>query len=278
MLLKLQSRTIDLSGRTYIMGIINCTPDSFYGESRRTTLQEAVDVGVRMVAEGADFLDVGGESSRPGSEPVTTEEEMRRVLPVIEQLAREVDVPISVDTYKASVAERALDCGAEIINDISALQYDSDLARIAATYEAVLVLMHIKGRPKEMQLNPAYDDVVHEIYQYLEERLNTARKAGIARDKIILDPGIGFGKRLRDNYEITQHLDRFAVLGCPILFGASRKSFLSNVLDLPAGECLEATIAVNAIALLRGAHILRVHDVKEAKRAAQVVDYLIRNT
>lgn len=268
----------NLDERTHIMGIINCTPDSFYAGSRNVDVMHAIESGVNMVKDGADFLDVGGESSRPGSESIPEDEEINRISSVIKELLRSVDVPISVDTYKSAVARHALDLGAHMVNDISGLGFDSSLGSIVKEYSVPVILMHIKGRPKEMQSNPHYDDVIKEIYEYLNERMNLAMRLGIPKDRIVLDPGIGFGKRLNDNYEIIRHLDEFQKLGCPLLLGASRKSFIGRVLNLPPEECLEGTLAANTAAILKGAHILRVHDVKETKRIAQIVDYLVRNT
>ncbi len=258
------------------MGIINCTPDSFYAGSRRLDAQEAIESSIRMVEDGADILDVGGESSRPGSDPVSNEEELNRVLPVIEGLLKSVDVPISIDTYKASVAKDALELGANIINDISGLGFDSELGTVAAQFGAPVILMHIKGKPKNMQLNPSYDNVVNEIYEYFEERLKYAVGSGINKRQIVFDPGLGFGKRLRDNYEIVNGLKKFANLGCPILVGPSRKSFIQKVLDLPSEEAKEGSLAMATAAILNGAQIIRVHDVKEMNRVAQIADFLVR--
>jgi len=258
------------------MGIINCTPDSFYADSRQLDAQEAIEAGIRMVEEGADILDVGGESSRPGSDPVSNEEELSRVLPVLEGLLKSVDVPISVDTCKSSVARDALALGAHIINDISGLCFDSELGTVAAQFDAPVILMHIKGKPKSMQLNPGYVDVVNEIYEYFEERLKCAVEFGIKRERIVFDPGLGFGKRLRDNYEIVNGLRKFENLGCPILVGPSRKSFIQKVLDLPPEEAKEGSLALATAAILNGAQIIRVHDVKEMKRVAQITDFLVR--
>ncbi len=269
-----RGKILDLSSRTHIMGVINCTPDSFYSGSRHVEPERAIDVGIRMVREGADLLDIGGESSRPGSEPVSAEEEISRVAPVIEGLTEAVDVPLSIDTYKSKVAEHALELGAHIVNDISALNFDPELAAVAVKFDIPVILMHIKGTPRDMQKNPTYSDVVAEIYTYFEDRIEYALTNGIKRERIILDPGIGFGKRLEDNYEILRRLKEFAVLNYPILIGPSRKSFIGRVLDLPPEECLEGTLAAATVAILNGAHILRVHDVKEVSRAAKIADRL----
>ena len=269
-------KELELSSRTHIMGIINCTPDSFYSGSRRLDPWEAIELGIRMVEEGADILDVGGESSRPGSDPVSNEEELNRVLPVIEGLLKSVDVPISIDTYKSAVAKATLELGGHIINDISGLGFDTELGSVAAQYDVPVILMHIKGKPKNMQMNPSYDNVVNEIYAYFEDRLKFAIGFGIKKEQVVLDPGLGFGKHLRHNYEIVNDLKKFANLGCPILVGPSRKSFIQKVLNLPSEEAKEGSLAMATAAILKGAHIIRVHDVKEMKRAAQIADFLIR--
>jgi len=276
MIVNCGKKTFDLSTRTHIMGVINCTPDSFYSGSRRTRVDEAVAFGLQMAEDGADFLDVGGESSRPGSDPVSEQEELDRVLPVIQALSKSTDIPISIDTYKASIAEAALEAGALMINDISALRFDANMSSLAARYSCPVVLMHIKGRPKQMQKNPTYDDVVQEIFRYFEACIASAEQAGVKRQRLIVDPGIGFGKRLEHNYEIIRGLSRFQALNCPILIGASRKSLIQRVLDLPPEECVEGTIAIDTIAVLNGAHILRVHDVKAARRAAAIADHYLQ--
>ncbi|RMF57834.1 MAG: dihydropteroate synthase [Calditrichaeota bacterium] len=258
------------------MGIINCTPDSFYPGSRRPDPARAIEMGVRMVEEGADILDVGGESSRPGAEPISADEELARIAPVIEGLLRSVDVPISVDTYKSAVAAAALELGAHIVNDISALRLDPALAATIARYDVPVVLMHMKGTPKTMQKNPVYRDVVGEVCAYFEERMQAAVNSGIKRERIILDPGIGFGKRLQHNYEILRRLNELSRIGRPILVGLSRKSFVWRVLGLGPEQALEGSLAAGTIAILNGAHILRVHDVEATRRAATIVDYYLR--
>ncbi|MFQ5823321.1 MAG: dihydropteroate synthase [bacterium] len=273
--LNCRGKILDLTSRTHIMGIINCTPDSFYSASRNYESKSAIGLGIQMVREGADILDIGGESTRPGSESVSAEEELRRITPVIEGLLDEVDVPLSIDTYKSIVAERAFELGVHILNDISALNFDPELGGLAARFDVPVILMHIKGRPKEMQKNPTYFDVINEIYEYFENRIRYALDQGIKREMIILDPGIGFGKRVKDNYEIIKRLKEFTALGCPILVGPSRKSFIGKVLNLPSEETLEGTLAAGTAAILKGAHILRVHDVKEMIRSAKIADCLI---
>jgi dihydropteroate synthase len=229
-----------------------------------------------MAEEGADIIDVGGESTRPGSEPVSVEEELRRVIPVIGELAKEIDIPISIDTYKSKVARSALDAGAEIINDISALRFDPEMGKVASEYDTPVVLMHIQGTPKNMQENPSYTDLIQEISDYLNESIEMAKISGIAEDKIIVDPGIGFGKRAKHNLVILKNLEKLRHLGKPISVGVSRKSFIGDVLHLPTEERLEGSLAALAVAVSNGANILRVHDVKESKRVAQMVDAISR--
>jgi dihydropteroate synthase len=252
------------------MGILNVTPDSFYDGGRLFDTETAVSQGLSMIQDGADILDIGGESSRPGSEPITPLREQSRVLPVIEQLRARTDTPISVDTTKAAVAESALQRGATMINDTSAMRFDPDMVHVVAEYGAKIVLMHMKGTPRTMQDAPEYSDVVHEVRDFLLERAATAEAAGIPRDCIILDPGIGFGKTLEHNLLLLRHLPVLCSAGYTVLIGVSRKSFLGKLLDLPAEERLEGTIAANTVAILHGAEIIRVHDVKEGRRAADV--------
>jgi dihydropteroate synthase len=270
------SVTYDLSSRTFIMGILNVTPDSFSDGGRYFDSDTAVAHGLKMVEYGADFIDVGGESTRPGSAPLSVEEEIRRVIPVIEKLSNECDIPISIDTYKSEVAEAALDAGATIVNDITGLHLDERLPLIIAKYSASAVLMHIKGTPKTMQVNPQYDNVVEEIISYLRKSISFAQNAGV--DQIIIDPGIGFGKSLEHNLVIIQQLKQFQQLGCPVMVGPSRKSFIGTILDLPVEQRLEGTAAVVAVSIMNGASIVRVHDVKEMKRVAMVTDRIIRGS
>lgn len=274
-------RKYDLSSRTHIMGVLNVTPDSFSDGGRYSNLEGAVNHGLKMVEEGADIIDVGGESTRPkshaygaGSEPVPMVEELRRVLPVIKSLVRQTDVPISVDTYKAEVARAALDAGAVIVNDISGFHFDEGMPEAAAQAGASVVLMHIKGTPKTMQQNPTYGNLFGEIMEYLAVGLNHARRLGI--EQVIIDPGIGFGKTQEHNLSIIRRLQVFKTLGCPILIGPSRKTFLGNILNLPVEDRLEGSLAAVVACILNGANIVRVHDVKEAKRAAMVADVINR--
>ncbi len=261
---------LPLSQRPHLMGVLNVTPDSFSDGGQFNTLEKAVLRAREMVSQGADIIDVGGESTRPGARSVAVEEELRRVLPVVERLCVELKVPISVDTRKAKVAEAVLGAGAHLINDISALAHDKRMSSVVAKRGAALILMHMKGTPRTMQRNPRYQDVMAEVYQHLDGCLHQAVEAGIPRDRLVVDPGIGFGKRLEDNLVILKRLDELHVLGVPVLVGVSRKSFIGNVLDLPVGERLEGSAAAVALAVSRGAQILRVHDVKEMLRVARM--------
>ena len=275
MTMRFENRNVDFSSRTHIMGVLNVTPDSFSDGGKFFKSDDAVRQGMKMIEEGADTIDVGGESTRPGSDPLPTEEELSRVIPVIKSMSAKTDVPISIDTYKAEVARRALDAGAQMINDISALRFDPKMKEVASKYKVPIVLMHIKGTPKEMQKDPYYDDVIVEITEYLRQSIKMAEEAGIDREKIIIDPGIGFGKRLRDNLNILKNLKKFSILGCPILIGCSRKSFIGKILDLPAEERLEGSLAALAVAVMNGVNIVRVHDVKESERVVSLVDAIM---
>ncbi len=269
-------REITLGQRTLIMGVLNVTPDSFSDGGRFFKLDDAVAHAERMAEDGADIIDVGGESSRPGADPVDEEEEKRRVIPVIKEISRRIDLPISIDTYKPSVAEEAIDSGASIINDITALR-DPEMVDLAARGKVGVVLMHMKGTPKTMQVSPEYDDLISEIYSFLDERIEVALQGGVDRDRIMIDPGIGFGKRYEDNLEILRRLREFKSLGCPILIGTSRKSFIGKTLgDLPVEERLEGTAATVAISIANGADVVRVHDVKQMKRVAAMTDAICR--
>jgi len=252
------------------MGILNITPDSFYDGGRLLDVGAAIEFGLSMIEDGADILDVGGESSRPGAESISSNQELTRVLPVLEGLRARASIPISIDTSKASVAKAALRAGADIVNDISALRLDPDMARTVSDAGAKVVLMHMQGTPRIMQQEPHYDDVVKEVGDFLMERVEHAQAAGIPPEHIILDPGIGFGKLLEHNLSLLRQLPKLVSYGYPVMVGLSRKSFLGQLLDLPATERLEGTIAVNTIAILGGASIIRVHDVKEGRRTAAV--------
>ena len=274
-MLELGLKTLDLSARTHLMGVLNVTPDSFSDGGKFFKLEKAVKQGLKLAEEGADIIDVGGESTRPGSEPVTIDEELRRVIPVIEELTKRIQVPISIDTYKSRVAKEALDSGASMVNDISGLRYDPEMKKVVAEYDVPVVLMHIKGTPKNMQESPKYENLLEEIKSYLNQSISIAEEAGIGEDKIIIDPGIGFGKTLDDNLKILKNLVEFKSLGKPVMIGVSRKSFIGKILDLPTDERLEGSLASMAVAIMNGANILRVHDVKESKRVAKLVDAIL---
>jgi len=263
--------------RPLVMGILNVTPDSFYDGGRFASPEDAIEAALRMEADGADIVDVGGESTRPGATSIPTETELERVLPVIAGIRERTDLLIAIDTVKAAVARAALEAGASIVNDVSALRADEAMGRTIASARAFVVLMHMRGTPKTMQDDPTYDDVVEEIAAFLAGRLRAAADAGIAEDRVFVDPGIGFGKRLRHNLELLRHLERLVELGPPIVVGVSRKSFLGRLLDLPSDQRLEATIAADAVAVARGADVLRVHDVPEGRRTADVAFCLRRD-
>ncbi len=264
-------RRIDLS-RPVLMGVLNITPDSFSDGGRYLSREAARRRLVELQEEGANVIDVGGESTRPGSDPVSEQEELDRVIPVIEAAAELVEVAISVDTTKASVARAALASGAEIVNDISGLRFDSRLAGLAAESGAGLVLMHLRGRPRTMQQDIHYDDLLGDVTTELRESVDRAMSAGCRSEQLVVDPGIGFGKTAEQNLALIDQLDRIAGLGYPVLVGPSRKSFIGKTLGLDVDERLEATLAACVVALLRGARIFRVHDVQPARRALDMAE------
>lgn len=266
---------LNLKKRTHIMGILNITPDSFYRESRVSSLNTALKRADKMIREGADILDVGGESSRPGSDPVSEKEELKRILPIIKALIKKFDVPVSVDTYKSTVAGAALDEGASIINDISGLRFDSSMAETIASANAGVIIMHISGKPKTMQKNPSYKFLMREITACLNKGIKHAISSGIQENRIIVDPGIGFGKNFSHNITILKKLKQLQKLKKPILLGLSRKSFIGKILELPAEERLEGSLAASVVGIINGAQILRTHDVKETKRTIAVADAIL---
>lgn len=276
-----RDNVLHLGSRTLIMGVLNVTPDSFADGGRYFEPQPAVERALRMVEEGADIIDVGGESSRPagtygaGAHPVSTEEEIRRTAPVIEAIASRNDLIISVDTTKAAVARKAIASGACIVNDISAMRFDSLMPETVAQSGAAVVLMHMKGTPRTMQIKPTYGNMLREVIDFLDTRRSAALDAGIAPDRILIDPGLGFGKRNSHNFEILARLDEFHGLGCPLLVGPSRKKFLGAALELPPGERLEGTLAAVGLSVAAGAHMLRVHDVAAAVRAVRVAEQIV---
>ena len=266
-----RKRTFDFSERPFIMGIVNVTPDSFSDGGSYFSPEQAVAHGLRLAEEGADIIDIGGESTRPGAAPVSAAEETERVLPVIAELAANIDVPLSIDTTKAEVARKALAAGAEIVNDVSALRFDPEMGDVVAAARVPVVLMHMRGTPQTMQHDIQYQSLVDDIREFLEERLEYAVSVGIALENIIIDPGIGFGKSIeKDNLSILKNLAAFTALGRPILVGTSRKGFIGKLLGTPVHEREEGTAATIAIAIYNGAHIVRVHDVKSMKMVAAV--------
>jgi dihydropteroate synthase len=264
---------LDFAQRTLVMGIINVTPDSFFDGGLRQDPARAIADGVMMVESGADILDVGGESTRPGALPLSEDEELARVLPVVHGLRREVKVPISIDTYKSNIARAALDAGADIVNDISALRFDAAMASVVAVEKVPVVLMHMQGTPRTMQQAPQYNDVVREVRDFLAAQLYEAMDAGIAQEMILIDPGIGFGKTIEHNLQLLRGLPALATLGQALLVGASRKAFIGKILNLekPA-ERLEGSLAAAVAAVLAGANIIRVHDVAETVKAVRIAD------
>jgi len=263
----------DFSKKTYIMGILNVTPDSFSDGGLYFDKSTAVKRAFQMVEEGADIIDIGGESTRPGSEPITIEEELMRTIPVIEAISKEAKIPLSIDTYKSEVAKRALDAGASMINDISCLRFDPKMPGVVSEYKVPVVIMHVKGTPRDMQQNPVYEALIPEIMDYLRTGMIIARQAGISEDKIIIDPGIGFGKTYEQNLDIINNLHEFKSLNKPILIGPSRKAFIGRILgNVPVTERLEGTAAAVAISIMNGANIIRAHDIKEMVKVAKVAD------
>jgi dihydropteroate synthase len=255
--------------KTLIMGILNVTPDSFSDGGLFNDVDTAVAHVKKMISDGADLIDVGGESSRPGSEPLSEKEELTRILPVVTRLVNDVSVPISIDTYKPLVADTCLKAGAHLINDITGLT-NPNMRRVASKNNVPVILMHMLGTPKIMQQKPVYQDLLGELIAFFQKQIALAHKTGI--QQIIIDPGIGFGKTVEHNLQILKHLEIFETLGCPLLVGPSRKSFIGTITGLPVNERLEGTIAAVTVAVMNGANIVRVHDVKECRRAIQVVD------
>jgi dihydropteroate synthase len=281
--LELPSRTLVLGGRTLIMGVLNVTPDSFSDGGKFYDLERAIEHALAMERAGANLLDIGGESTRPGSGGTPAAEELRRVLPVIEGLRGRLKIPVSIDTRRAGVAEAAIAAGAELINDISGLKNDPRIAAVAARHHVPLILMHMRGEPGTMQKKPFARDVLKDVAAGLRAAVARARKAGIAKSQLVLDPGIGFGKSFRQNYELLARLPELARLGFPLLVGASRKTFLGATLakdGLPAKpeERIWGTAATLTASILGGAHIVRVHDVAEMAQVARVADCLLDPT
>ncbi len=270
--LKIRGKVFDFS-RTYVMGIINVTEDSFYPSSR-VDISNISKVAKQMEEEGADILDVGAESTRPGALPINAKEEAEKIVQAVEEIRKVTDLPISIDTYRASTAEAGIKAGADMINDISGLKFDPHMAKTIANLDVPVVVMHIKGTPRDMQKDPHYDDVIKEVHSELERSIDIATKAGIAKEKIIIDPGIGFGKRLKDNLNLIAHLDLFTDLNLPILIGISRKSMINMIMPMDVSERLEPTIALNSAAVMKGANIVRVHDVRPHVKSMKMIDAL----
>jgi len=264
-------KVYDLSARTHVMGVLNITPDSFSDGGKFMERSAAIAHAKKMESEGADFIDIGGQSSRPGADEVSVEEELKRVIPVIKELSGILNIPVSVDTYRASVAEEALKSGAVIVNDISGFNMDKDMASVIAAANATAVVMHMKGTPKDMQKDPKYDDILADVGAYFE---NAAWKANVAGIKqVILDPGIGFGKTVEHNLILLKNLAELKRLDSPIMIGFSRKSMIGKILDIDdINDRHEGTITLNTVAILNGAHIIRVHDVQEGVRTAKIMD------
>ncbi len=259
---------LDLRKKTMIMGIVNVTPDSFSDGGRFYDIDRAVEHAKRLVADGADIIDIGGESTRPGAEKVSLEEELRRVIPVVKAVAQEIDVPISIDTYKAEVAKQAIEAGAHIINDVWGAKADAKMAEVAAFYDVPIILMHNRH---DLQ----YRDLISDMISDLMESVAIAKRAGVRDENIILDPGIGFAKTLEHNLEVMRRLDEFAKLGYPLLLGTSRKRFIGHVLDLPVNERVEGTGATVCLGIVKGAHIVRVHDVLPIARMSKMMDAML---
>jgi len=264
-----------LGERPLIMGVLNVTPDSFSDGGKFSNINDAIDHALFMVESGADILDIGGESSRPGAEPVSVDDEIDRVIPVIEAIRRKVDIPVSIDTVKSEVAKAAIKAGADIINDVSALNNDEKIGKIAAKKNVPLILMHMRGTPMDMQINTNYTDLIKEIYDFLYVSTEKAIKIGVKPENIIIDPGIGFGKSVDGNYAVLKELNRFKELGYSLMVGVSRKSFIGKTLDVDIDQRLEGSIAAAIYAVLNGADIIRVHDVHETKRALTILEKVV---
>ena len=260
---------------TLIMGILNMTPDSFSDGGQFKSHDKAIDHALKMVEEGANIIDIGGESTRPGAEAVQLEKELSRTVPIIEAIRLKSDCLISIDTYKSKVAKAALDAGADMVNDISGLTFDHNMASLVAERNVPVIIMHIKGKPGDMQKNPNYDNLIKEVKAFFEVQIAIAKRAGIDSGNIILDPGIGFGKRLEDNFEIIRELGQISTMGYPVLLGPSRKSFIGFTLDLPIEERIEGTLASITAGVINGARIVRVHDIRATRRTLTITEKIM---
>jgi dihydropteroate synthase len=274
MIWQCRDRRLEIGGRTLVMGILNVTPDSFSDGGRFFDSRRALGHGLQMARDGADLIDVGGESSRPGAEPVPIEEELRRVIPAIQALSRETDCLLSVDTRKARVADEAFIAGAHVVNDITAMTFDSDMAAVAREYGAGVILMHMRGDPMTMQREPTYENVVQEVADYLDRRIQALEAGGLSRHHLAVDPGIGFGKTWEHNVSLITRLDQLARLRRPVVVGLSRKSVIGKLTGREIQDRLAGSLAAAAYIIRRGAHVIRVHDVKESCDAARLVDIL----
>jgi dihydropteroate synthase len=272
---RVKDRILPLSDRVHIMGVLNVTPDSFSDGGLYLDPEAALARALTMVEQGADLLDIGAESSRPGADLVEEHEELHRLIPVVRAVCRKVAVPVSVDTRKARVAQQALDAGAAIINDVSALRFDAEMAAVVARYGAGIILMHMQGTPKDMQQAPRYVNVTDEVRVFFQERMQAALNAGVSLNRILLDPGIGFGKNLEHNLTLLAHLHAFTTLGRPILIGVSRKAFIGRVLDRRVDERLMGTAAAVAVAVVNGARVVRVHDIEQIRDVVRVTEAIM---
>lgn len=275
-LIDIRGQKLSIGPEPWIAGILNVTPDSFYDGGQYFSTEQAVSRALQMAEQGARIIDIGGESTRPGSRGVPAEEELARVIPVIKNLRPRTSSLLSIDTRKSQVARAALEEGVDLVNDISSLRHDPEMAGVVARAGVPIILMHMLGTPETMQLNPMYDDVLKEIKDFLREKIKIALEAGIAANRIIIDPGIGFGKNLQHNLTLLNRLDYFLDLGKPLMIGPSRKSFLGLILEAPVDQRLEGTLAAAIISWLRGAAIIRVHDVLETKRALLVAQSIVK--
>ncbi len=273
--LRARDKKLELGQRTRVMGVVNITPDSFFDGGRFFERSKAVERCLQLVESGADIVDLGGESSRPGAEPVSVQEELERVLPVLQEVRKQVPVLISVDTYKSTVAREALKEGADIVNDVSAFRLDPEMPQVVKEWDAGVVLMHMRGTPQVMQEIPPSQDILEEVQTDLQAAVSKASENGIPQESIIIDPGIGFGKTVEDNYKILNELSFLETFDLPVLVGTSRKRFLGSILDIPAQERIWGSAASVAIAIMRGAHIVRLHDVAEMSQVAQITDTIL---
>ena len=261
--------------KTLVMGVLNLTPDSFSDGGLFTTKEKALDHCLKMINEGADLIDVGGESTRPGSDPLSINEELDRTIPIIEKIRSYTDCTISIDSYKSEVVEAALNVGANIVNDISGLTFDHNMAELISQKNAPIIMMHINGKPKIMQNNPQYDNLLKDILHYFSRQLKLAHSAGIDSSKIILDPGLGFGKKVEHNFELIRKLPQICAMGFPVLVGPSRKSFIGEALNLPINDRIEGTMASITASVINGARIVRVHDIQKTRRTVTITEKIM---